>query len=73
MIADHPPIMANSTPASVSISGSEPEIGNQEVEIDAEVAGGFDAAAWRGVAKPLARYCSRAGPQSILASGGRHK
>ena len=35
------------------LSGGEPEIRNQEVEIDAEVAGRFDAAAWRRVAKPL--------------------
>ena len=36
-----------------TLAGCQPEIRDQEVEIDAEIAGGLDPAARRGVAKPL--------------------
>ncbi len=36
-----------------TLGGSKPEIRDQQLKIDAEIAGRFDPAARRGVAKPL--------------------
>jgi len=53
-----------------TLGGGEPETRNQEVEIDAEIACGFDPAARRRVAKPFDTVLQTVHDPILALSGG---